>query len=153
MAMTGTARRMRRQGTVPPVPALLPRIGIAVLALLVVAWSAVLWRDDRIGSEASNRLLMSKQLSDAEWAREVERLRDAELLDPSTRWPLARAQAYLLRDRPRDAAQVTESVLDREPENVEAWIVLREATREIDPRRAAQAGAEIRRLSPPPAER
>jgi predicted Zn-dependent protease len=138
---------------VPPVPAVLPRIAIAVVALLVVAWSAVLWRDDRIGSEASNRLLRSEQLSDAEWAREVERLRDAELLDPSARWPLARAQAYLLRDRPRDAARVTESVLDREPENVEAWIVLREATREIDPRRAAQAAAEIRRLSPPPAER
>src|SRR5688572_9524083 len=89
MAMTGTARRMRRQGTVPPVPALLARIAIAVVALLVVAWSAVLWRDDRIGSEASNRLLVSKQLSDAEWAREVERLRDAELLDPAPggRWP------------------------------------------------------------------
>ncbi|HEV3379131.1 MAG TPA: hypothetical protein VG126_17790 [Thermoleophilaceae bacterium] len=132
--------------------ALIPRIAIAVVALLVIAWSAVLWRDDRIGSEASNRLLMSEQLSDAEWAREVERLRDAELLDPSTKWPLARAQAYLLRDRPRDAARLTESVLEREPENVEAWIVLREATREIDPRRAAQASAEIRRLSPPPAE-
>jgi predicted Zn-dependent protease len=135
------------------VRALLPRIAIAVVALLVIAWSAVLWRDDRIGSEASNRLLMSEQLTDAEWAREVERLRDAELLDPSTKWPLARAQAYLLRGRPRDAARLTESVLEREPENVEAWIVLREATREIDPRRAAQAGEEILRLSPPPAER
>jgi predicted Zn-dependent protease len=138
---------------VPRVRALLPRIAIAVVALLVVAWSAVLWRDDRIGSEASNRLLMSEQLTDAEWAREVERLRDAELLDPSTKWPLARAQAYLLRGHPRDAARLTESVLEREPENVEAWIVLREATREIDPRRAAQAGEEILRLSPPPAER
>jgi predicted Zn-dependent protease len=138
---------------VPRVRALLPHIAIAVVALLVIAWSAVLWRDDRIGSEASNRLLMSEQLTDAEWAREVERLRDAELLDPSTKWPLARAQAYLLRGRPRDAARLTESVLEREPENVEAWIVLREATREIDPRRAAQAGEEILRLSPPPAER
>jgi hypothetical protein len=135
------------------VHALLPRIAIAVVALLVIAWSAVLWRDDRIGSEASNRLLMSEHLTDAEWAREVERLRDAELLDPSTKWPLARAQAYLLRGRPRDAARLTESVLEREPENVEAWIVLREATREIDPRRAAQVGEEILRLSPPPAER
>jgi predicted Zn-dependent protease len=137
---------------VPSVPALLPRIAVAVLALLVMAWSAVLWRDDRIGSEASNRLVMTDQLTDAEWAREVERLRDAELLDPSTRWPLARAGAYLLRDRPRDAARVIESVLEREPENVEAWIALGEATREIDPRRAARARAEIRRLSPPPAE-
>ena len=136
----------------PPVIALLPRIAVAVVALLVVAWSAVLWRDDRIGSDASSRLLTSEQLTDAEWAHEVERLRDAELLDPSTRWPLARAGAYLLRDRPRDAARVTESVLEREPENVEAWIVLREATREIDPRRAAQALAQIGRLSPPPAE-
>jgi predicted Zn-dependent protease len=138
---------------VRPVPALVPRIAVAAVALLVVAWSAVLWRDDRIGSDASDRLLMSAQLTDAEWAREVERLRDAELLDPGTKWPLARAQAYLLRERPRDAARLIESVLEREPENVEAWIVLSEATREIDPRRAAQARAEIRRLSPPPAER
>ena len=69
----------------PSVPALLARIAVAVLALLVMAWSAVLWRDDHIGAEASNRLLMTDQLTDAEWAREVERLRDAELLDPSTR--------------------------------------------------------------------
>jgi predicted Zn-dependent protease len=135
------------------VRALLPRIVLAVVALLVVAWSAVLWRDDRIGSEASSRLIMSEQLTDAEWAREVERLRDAELLDPSTKWPLARAGAFVLRDRPRDAARVVESVLEREPENVEAWIVLSRATREIDPRRAAQARAEILRLSPPPPER
>jgi predicted Zn-dependent protease len=138
---------------VPPVRALLPRIAIAVVALLAVAWSAVLWRDDRIGSDASSRLIMSERLTDAEWAREVERLRDAEFLDPSTRWPLARAGAYLLRDRPREAARVIESVLDREPENVEAWSLLRAATREIDPRRAAQARAELRRLSPPPGER
>jgi predicted Zn-dependent protease len=134
------------------VRALLPRIALAVVALLVVAWSAVLWRDDRIGSEASSRLIMSEQLTDAEWAREVERLRDAELLDPSTEWALARAGAYLLRDRPRDAAHAVESVLEREPENVEAWSLLRAATRDVDPKRSAQALAELRRLSPPPAE-
>jgi Tetratricopeptide repeat len=134
---------------VPPVLALLPRIAVAVVALLVVAWSAVLWRDDRIGRDSSNRIIMNQDLSDAEWAHEVDRLRDAELLDPSTKWPVARAGALLQRGHRERAARVIEDVVEREPDNLEAWIVLREATEGRDPRRAAQAHMEIRRLRPP----
>jgi predicted Zn-dependent protease len=127
----------------------LPRAAIALVALAAVAWSAVLWRGERIGQDASDRIIMNHDLSDAEWAREVERLRDAELLDPSTKWPVAQAGALLQRGRAAEAARVIEDVVEREPDNVEAWIVLREATEGRDPRRAAEARAEIRRLSPP----
>ena len=127
----------------------LPRAAIALVALAVVAWSAVLWRDERIGEDASNRIIMNQGLGEAEWARELERLRDAELLDPSTKWPVAQAGALLQRGRQAEAARVIEDVVEREPDNVEAWIVLREATEGRDPPRAAQARMEIRRLSPP----
>ena len=127
----------------------LPRAAIALLAIALVAWSAVLWRDERIGQAASSRIIHNPQLSDSDWAREVERLRDAELLDPSTKWPVARAGALLQRGRRAAAARVIEDVLEREPANVEAWIVLREATRGRAPERAAQARAELRRLNPP----
>ncbi len=127
----------------------LPRAAIALVALAAVAWSVVLWRGERIGRDASSRIIMNQGLSDAEWAREVERLRDAELLDPSTKWPVARAGALLQRGRRADAARVIEDVVQREPDNVEAWIVLREAAEGRDPRQAARARMEIRRLSPP----
>ena len=127
----------------------LPRAAIALVALAVVAWSAVLWRGERIGRDASNRIIMNQDLSDAEWAGEVERLRDAELLDPGTKWPVARAGALLQRGHAAAAARVIEDVVEQEPDNVEAWIVLREAAEGRDPRQAARARREIRRLSPP----
>jgi hypothetical protein len=127
----------------------LPRAAIALVALAVVAWSAVLWRGERIGSEASNRIIMSQRLSEADWAHEMERLRDAQLLDPSTKWPVARAGALLHRGDRAGAARVIAEVLDREPDNLEAWIALRESTEGRQPRVAARAREEIRRLSPP----
>lgn len=127
----------------------LPRAAIALVALAVVAWSAVLWRGERIGRDASNRIIMNQDLSDAEWAGEVERLRDAELLDPGTKWPVARAGALLQRGHAAAAARVIEDVVEQEPDNVEAWIVLREAAEGRDPLQAARARREIRRLSPP----
>jgi Tetratricopeptide repeat len=125
------------------------RAAIALVALAIVAWSAVLWRGDRIGRDASDRIIMNQDLSDADWEREVERLRDAELLDAGTRWPVARAGALLQRGHRAEAARVIEDVVEREPDNLEAWIVLREAAEGRDPRRAARAHREIRRLSPP----
>lgn len=127
----------------------LPRAAIALAALAVIAWSAVLWRGERIGRDASNRIIMNQDLSDAAWAGEVERLRDAELLDPGTKWPVARAGALLQRGHAAAAARVIEDVVAQEPDNVEAWIVLRAAAEGRDPRQAARARREIRRLSPP----
>ena len=45
--------------------------------------------------------------------------------------------------------RLTENVLDREPDNLQAWVVLREASEGQDPARLAQANAEILRLNPP----
>jgi predicted Zn-dependent protease len=131
----------------------LPRVAIAVVAIALVAWSAVLWRGERIGSAATDRILRNPDLADAAWEHEIERLRDAELFDPSTQWQVNRAAALLQRGRIGEARRVIEEVVESEPDNLEAWLVLRAVARGRDPARAAQAEAEVRRLNPRPGER
>lgn len=123
---------------------------LAVLATGLVIWSAVLWRDERIGSSAVDRILRNPDLGDAAWADEMESLRDAELLNPGTSWDIARAGALLQRGRPDDAERVIEDVVGREPDNVEGWVVLHDVVRGRDPARAAEARAAILRLNPRP---
>jgi predicted Zn-dependent protease len=127
----------------------LVRAALAVLALIVVAWSGVLWWGESVGRDASNRIITDRGLSDAEWERQMDRLRQANLLDPSTKWPIAEAGALLHRGHRAEAAHVIADVLEREPDNVEAWIVLREAAEGREPAKAAHARAEIRRLNSP----
>jgi hypothetical protein len=127
----------------------LPRIALALFAVLVVAWSAVLWRNETVGYDAADRIFGNPTMTAAEWARSLDQLRDAELLDPSTKWRVSRATALLLRDRPA-AARLAESVVEREPDNLEAWLVVLRATRGRDPERAAEALAQAKRLNPLP---
>ena len=132
-----------------PVSALVPRAAIALIALLLVAWAAVLWQNQRIGDAASDRLLANPRMTAASFQGVLDDYERAERLDPGTDWRLTRAGALVLRGRRADAAKLTQTVLDREPDNLRAWLVLREATRGRDPRRAAEANREIRRLDPP----
>jgi hypothetical protein len=126
---------------------LLPRIGLAVAAVLLIAWFAVLLRNERTGSYAQLRLHSDPEMSDRDWAHFIDRLRQAELLNPGSKWRVKRAAFLLLRDR-RDALRVADSVLRREPDNLGAWKVVRNAARGVDARRSAQADAAIERLSP-----
>jgi hypothetical protein len=130
------------------VAALAVRIALAIVAVLLMAWSVVLFRDERIGREAEGRVLHEPRMSQSEWARSLAQLRQAELLNPGTEWDTLRAAALVLRDK-RAALRVADSVVSREPENLNAWIVVLNATRGRDARRSAQAVAQIRHLSPP----
>lgn len=126
---------------------------LAVLAVGLVIWSAVLWRDERVGSAAVDRILRNPDLGDAAWADEMASLRDAEQLNPGTSWDIARAGALLQRGMPGEAERVIEDVVAREPENVEAWVVLHDVVRGRDSARAAEARATILRLNPRPEAR
>jgi hypothetical protein len=126
---------------------LLPRIALALVAVLLVAWFTVLYRDDRIGQEAADRLHADPQMSDAEWSRQLEQLRRADLLNPQSEWLMTRANYLLLRDKPA-AQRLAESVLRDEPDNLDAWRVVLFATRGRDPARASEALAQIERLDP-----
>lgn len=125
----------------------LTRALLALVAILLIAWFVVLFRNERIGSDAADRVFRDPGMSDSEWAHTLDQFRRAELLDPSTGWTVQRAGALLLRDR-RAAIRVADSVLHDEPDNFEAWLVVYRATRGRDARRASQAIAEVRRLDP-----
>jgi hypothetical protein len=120
---------------------------VAVIAALLIAWFAVMLRDERIGSHASSRIFDHPNLNDAEWRRNMDRLRQAGLLNPDRHWAVTRAALLLPRD-PRRAAREAESVLRREPENIGAWGIVLRATEGRDPKKAARAAAAIRRLDP-----
>ena len=132
--------------------AMLARVVLALVAVLVLAWVGVLLRDERIGQSAADRVLYGPPLPPDEFARQLERLEDAELLSPDSRWAEARAGFLLRRDQPA-AARAAEALLRDEPANIDVWVTLYEATKKSDPRRAAQALAEIRRLDPRPRPR
>ena len=111
------------------------RLVLGGLAVLVIAWTAVLLRDLEVGRDGLA-------------ARDPERLESARLLDPSVYWDQVRAGVLLL-DGDADAAAVqAEEVIRAEPDNFAAWSLLRQATRRSDPRRSAQAGRALRRLNP-----
>jgi hypothetical protein len=118
---------------------------LAVASLLLVAWFVVLARDNYLASGAAQRIHAHPGMTGAEWARSIEHLREAELLNPGTEWRIIRANYLLLRDK-RQALAVANAVLRSEPDSLDAWTVVIKAT--SDARRRAEALREIRRLNP-----
>ena len=81
---------------------MLARAALAVLAVLAIAWLGVLYRDVRIGQAATDVLLTDRHPSHAEVNRQVDRLRDAKLLNPDRQWD-QKIAFFLMVDRPREA--------------------------------------------------
>jgi hypothetical protein len=124
------------------------RVLLALMSAVLVAWFGVLARDDILAQQAAQRIHADRDESRADWTRSMDELREAEFLNPGTEWRIIRANYLLLRDANRDALRVAESVVRREPDNLDAWeIVLKAAP---DGPRAAEARREIERLNPDP---
>jgi predicted Zn-dependent protease len=127
---------------------MLPRLLLAACAILVLAWIGVLVRDHYVGESAARTLLFDTDLSEREFRRHMDQLQDSRFLNPSSSPELARIEYYLFRGRPRAGARVAESLVRAEPDNADGWRLLWRATREVDPARAREAAAELRRLNP-----
>ena len=121
---------------------------LALVAVLVLAWVGVLLRNYETGKDAAVRAFFGPKLSQPERARDLERLHDAQLLDPNAYWKIARANYQILNGSERGAARAAEQLVRDEPQNIFAWGTLLQATRRSDPARAAEAAAKIRRLNP-----
>jgi hypothetical protein len=130
--------------------ALRPRLARALLAgiaVLLIGWFAVLAHDASLGNAAATRLHERPDMSRADWTDSIDQMRRAEFLNPGTDWTVNRAAYLILRDR-GEARRLAEDVVRREPDNLEAWVVIFNATRGQEPRRAAAAAIQMRRLSP-----
>ncbi|HEY1358006.1 MAG TPA: hypothetical protein VGF21_06860 [Thermoleophilaceae bacterium] len=123
------------------------RFLLALVAVLALAWTGVLLRDYERGHDPSTRAF-NPRLGARERDRELARVKDAQFLDPSSDWQLARAGAYLAGRRPAEARRLAEEIVRGEPENLGAWSVLLQATLGRDPARAREAKARLKRLDP-----
>jgi hypothetical protein len=126
----------------------LARALLALVAVIVLAWVGVLLRNYELGKDAAVRAFFGPKLSTPERQRDLDRLDDAQLLDPNAYWKVARANYQILDGDLRGAQRSAERLVSDEPQNVFAWSTLLQATRRTDPQRARQAVAEIRRLNP-----
>jgi hypothetical protein len=124
------------------------RVAVAIVALLIVAWLAVLVRDQQVGHAGVQSIIDRPDMGERDWNRALDQMRAADLLDPSTDWSMGRANYLMVRD-PERARLIAESVVRREPNNLAAWMVILRATRETEPERARQAERHILRLNPP----
>jgi hypothetical protein len=126
----------------------LQRGALVVVAVLALGWLGVLYRDHRTGQDAADTIHRHPDLSRAAFERQLERLRDARLLDPDPYWDLIRVRYLLLRDRPRRALSTAEAVVQEEPDNLDAWLLVYQAAELVAPSRSDEALAAIARLNP-----
>ena len=127
---------------------MIPRVVLALVAVVVLGWVSVLLRNYEIGREPALRSFFAADLDPRERKHDLATLGDVQLLDPSSYWELARANALLSAGRPAAAAEAAERLVQSEPENLFAWGLLAEATRASDPARSREAARAIRRLNP-----
>jgi hypothetical protein len=127
------------------------RAVVAVVAILLIAWLAVMERDARLlerGVQTSGRGHIPGNPERAEKA-----FRDARVLNPDTEPDLGRAFLYFGTNRRARARALVEDVLRREPDNLTAWGLLFRVANEVDPAGARRALAARRRLDPLSARR
>ena len=121
---------------------MIARAGIVVAALLVAVWLASGLRpvrDEAAGLAAAR----------TDTGRAYELLERAAQRTRSTGPDVRLAQLDAFTERPDRAVRRLKSVVRREPENHEAWALLAQTARTVEPALAARAMARARALSPP----
>lgn len=126
---------------------MLARAALVVIAVVVLAWVAVLLRDFRVGRDAEASL-NRRGLSEEQRTRGLDRLEDAELLNPDVDPKIARGSKALIFGRLGEAARIGSELVSEEPENLQGWAILQFSTRESDPALSRRAAVQVKRLDP-----
>jgi hypothetical protein len=119
------------------------RAAIVIAALLVAVWLVSGLRpvrDERAGIAA----VQAKDVP-----RGYRLLERAAAHSRSTQPDLRLAQLDAFTQRPDRAVRRLQALVRREPENYEAWVLLAQTARTVDPPLADRARARARVLSPP----
>jgi predicted Zn-dependent protease len=122
------------------------RVVVAVAAVLLIAWLAVMERDERLLQRGGQTAGHARSAQDA--ARAEQAFRDARLFNPDSTPDLGRAFIYIGTGRRKQAIGVVDDVLRREPDNLTAWGLLFSVSRGVDPAGERRALAQRRRLDP-----
>ena len=119
---------------------------IAVIAVALIGWLAVMERDARLydrGIAAGGRLDDPQTI-----ARADSDLRDARLLSPDRTPDIGRALFLWTTGRAGQARALLEDVVHAEPDNLSAWTALGWVNAGRDPALTRRVTAEMRRLDP-----
>ena len=137
---------------------MLARCALIVCAVVVLAWMLVGLHDardlDRGSAQPKGDIadLITSLKTPGQFAPRIALLRSARVLTPDTRADLVIAGDYQLRHGPGDlsyALRVAQSVVRREPQNLDAWIVVLKIQQfRFDHAGVQSALAQIRRLDP-----
>lgn len=122
------------------------RASLLALALIACAWFVLGARQARDTARASALVNGSSQLSAADEAHVRSLLRSAGTLNPDLTVDTLRGQLALDENRDRRAAQIFASVTRREPMNLDAWVLLAQATQQNDRQTFARAIRVIGKL-------
>jgi predicted Zn-dependent protease len=124
------------------------RLGLAALALLALAILSIGLRNVVL-TDRAQRLATLPDPSPAQVDEAADLYERARLLDPDTRPLLLEGALLASAGRQDEGEALVERAVRREPDNVLAWGVLAEITREADPARSRVAEARRLELSPP----
>ena len=122
------------------------RVAVAAVAVVVLAWLAVMERDLRLQERGSAALRPGSP--PAALAAAERDLRRARLLNPDTTPDLRLALLDRARGEPARAQRAVEDIVRAEPDNLTAWGALELLARGRDDAVAKRAAAERRRLDP-----
>ncbi len=118
---------------------MIARVAVALLAVVVLAWLGILYRDQRLVAGALEAPSPAQAESD---------LRRGRLLNPDTGPDALRSVLLAGTGQRARALAMLEGVLRREPENLYAWSALLSLSRGRDPANTHRALAAQRRLDP-----
>lgn len=126
----------------------LARIGLAATALLAAAWFALGVYQSRAISQATSVAAGHAPVTAAEARHANSLLDDAATLNPDRAVDVLRAQVALARGDTTQARQILNGVVRREPQDLDAWIALADAST-ADFRQRQIALLHILKLAPP----
>ena len=126
---------------------MLARAALVAAALAVCLWLGAGWRSSHLVADAE-QTSPGAQIDPADLDRRRDMLDDARALNPDPTPDIREAQLLVIADHDRQAVRVIRDVVEREPENYEAWLVLRQAAFRVDPPLSRRATLEALRLNP-----
>jgi predicted Zn-dependent protease len=124
------------------------RASLVLLAIATCAWFVLGARQARDIARATALVNSSTQLSSADDARARSLLNSAGTLNTDLTVDTLRGQLALDENNNRRAEQILDSVTRREPMNLDAWVLLAQATQTGDRQAFARAIRAVGTLDP-----
>lgn len=125
------------------------RVIAVVAAVAACAWFALGVRSSHEADRVSSALAFAAKISPAQARADDHALHEAAVLDPDQTLEMLRAEVALHVGRHGDAIAIAEQVTRREPQNPDAWLLLKVVSAGADPALNRLADARLAQLVPP----